>query len=278
MATGQPVGEQPRFRRQQYARDVVKDVHWFEDSVRERNNPLRVAPAGARDVAALLRPLTGHECWDLFHWREPGIWWHTVRPAFVGLQSRFRRLSVSSAARLHWRRLAPAWQDGRIQRVLVLCRGNVFRSPLAAAMLERSVAGLTVTSAGTEPMLGYAPSEQWLELVRHSAGLDLRKHQPRAVDSGDTSRADLILVMDVESWDALAAIHPDAMRKSVLLGVAGVRRRAAPVEIRDPRDSDQTVFRAIVSQLQRCTEGLVRQRDPKGSTVEQMDQAGATRQ
>lgn len=277
-ATGQPLGEQPRYRRHQYARDVVKDVHWFEDSVRERNNPLRVAPVGARDVAALLRPLTGHECWDLFRWREPGIWWYTVRPAFIGLQSRLRRLYVNSAARLHWRRLAPAWQDGRIQQVLVVCRGNVFRSPVAAAMLERSVAGLTVTSAGTDPMLGYAPSEQWLELVRQSLGLDMRKHQPRAVDGSDILRADLILAMDVECWHALAAIHPEAMRKAVLIGVAGAHGRSVPIEIRDPRDSDQTVFRAIVSQLQGCTESLIRRRHVQGSVLEHMDRAGATRQ
>jgi protein-tyrosine-phosphatase/predicted ATP-grasp superfamily ATP-dependent carboligase len=278
MATGRPIGQQPRYRRHQYARDVVKDVHWFEDSVRERNNPLRVAPAGARDVAALLRPLTGRECWDLFRWREPGIWWHTVRPAFAGLQSRFRRLYVNSAARLHWRRLAPAWRDGRIRLVLVLCRGNMFRSPVAAAMLERSAVGLTATSAGTDPLLGYAPSGPWLELVRQSVGVDMRKHQPRAVDSGDISRADLILAMDVESWRALAAIHPDAMHKTVLLGVAGAAQRSAPIEIRDPRDGDQTTFRAIISRLQRCTENLVRQRNVHGPVAEHLDQPGAARQ
>lgn len=278
MATGQPVGPQPRYRRHQYARDVVKDVHWFEDSVRERNNPLRVAPMTARDVAGLLRPLTGRECWDLFHWREPGIWWHTVRPAFLGLHSRFRRLAVNTASRSHWRRLAPAWQDGRIARVLVLCRGNVFRSPVAAAMLERSVAGLVAKSAGTDPMFGYAPSEQWLALVKQSVGLDMRTHQPSAVDSGDIARADLILAMDVESWQSLATLHPDAMPKTVLLGVAGAQRRSEPIEIRDPREGDQTVFRTIVSQLQACTESLVRQRDIQRVVAEHIHQADATRQ
>ncbi len=278
MATGQQVGQQPRYRRHQYARDVVNDVHWFEHSLHERHNPLRVAPLGARDVAALLRPLTGHECWDLFHWREPRVWWHSVRPAFLGLQSRFRRLTVNMVARLHWRRLAPAWQDGRIAQLLVLCRGNVFRSPVAAAVLERPVAGLVATPAGTDPMFGYAPSEQWHGLVKQSLGLDMRKHQPRAVDSGDISHADLILAMDVESWHALASIHPEAMHKTVLLGVAGARRRTEPIEIRDPRDGDQTVFRTIVSRLQACAENLIRQRNVRGVVVEHIDRADATRQ
>lgn len=278
MAIRQPVGPQPCYRRHQYARDVVKDVHWFEDSVRERGNPLRIAPLTARDMAAWLRPLTGHECWDLFHWREPGIWWHTVRPALLGLQSRFRRLAINTASRLHWRRLAPAWQDGRIARVLVLCRGNMFRSPLAAAMLERSVAGLVASSAGTDPMFGYGPSEQWLRLVKQNVGLDMRKHQPRAVDGGDIARADLILAMDVESWRALATMHPGAMPKTVLLSMVGARRRSEPIEIRDPRDGDQTVFRTIISQLQACTESLTRQRNIQAVVVERIHQADATRQ
>jgi protein-tyrosine phosphatase len=160
---------------------------------------------------------------------------------------------------------------------LVLCRGNVFRSPVAAAMLERSVAGLTATSAGTNPMLGYAPSVQWLELVEQSVGLDMREHQPRAVVSDDISRADLILMMDVESWHALATTHPDAVHKSVLLGIAGAPRQSAPIEIPDPRDGDQTVFRAIISQLQACTESLVQQRNVQRPTVKHMDRAGATR-
>lgn len=277
VATGKPVGPQPRYRRQQYARDIVKDVHWFEDSVRERNNPLRVTPAGPRDVVALLRPLTGHECWDLFRWREPRMWWQTVRPAFLGLRSRFRRRSVNTAARSHWRRLAPAWRDGRIERVLVLCRGNMFRSPLAAAMLERSISGLTAVSAGTEPTLGYAPSQQWLGLVKQSVGLDLRKHQPHKVESSDISAADLILAVDVESWCALATICPDAMRKTVLLGVAGARRSGS-IEIDDPRDGDQTVFRTIISQLRTCVEHLIQQRSAREIVTESIGQPDVTRQ
>jgi protein-tyrosine-phosphatase len=127
-------------------------------------------------------------------------------------------------------------------------------------------------------MLGYTPSGQWLRLVQQSVGLDMREHQPRAVDSDDISRAELILMMDVESWHALATIHPDAMHKSVLLGIAGMQRRSAPIEIPDPRDSDQTVFRAIISQLQACTESLVRQRNAQGPAVGHLDQASATRQ
>jgi hypothetical protein len=57
-----------------------------------------------------------------------------------------------------------------------------------------------------------------------------------------------------------------------------MQRRSAPIEIPDPRDSDQTVFRAIISQLQACTESLVRQRNAQGPAVGHLDQASATRQ
>lgn len=262
MATGQPVGEQPRYRRHQYARDVVKDVHWFEDSVRERNNPLRVSPVGARDIAAWFRPLTGRECWDLFHWRELRMWWATVQPALDGLRARLQRLVVLQQARSNWRRLAPAWRDGRIARVVVLCRGNAFRSPVAAALLASAIGGLETVSAGTDPMLGFVPSQQWLELVEEKTGQSLRRHRPHVLDDAMIARADLVLAMDVASWHSFAHANPEAARKLVLLGVAGATSPDSPIEIADPLDGDQTAFRTIVAQLQTCTNGLIRQRTP----------------
>lgn len=127
-------------------------------------------------------------------------------------------------------------------------------------------------------MLGYAPPEQWLELVKQSVGLDMRKHQPREVDRDDISRADLILTVDVESWHALAMIDSGAMRKAVLLGVAGARHRSDSIEIGDPRDGDQTVFRTIISRLHACTESLAWQRNTREIIAEPIDQADATRQ
>jgi protein-tyrosine-phosphatase/predicted ATP-grasp superfamily ATP-dependent carboligase len=260
IATGQPLGEPPHYRRSHYARDIVKDAHWFEDSLRERRNPLRVAPLGVGDLAALLRPLTGREHWDLFRWREPQMWWRGVRPALDGLRARLRRLVTGARSRAHWRRLAPAWRDGRIADVLVLCRGNAFRGPVVAAILANAIGSVDAVSAGADPTFERAPSEQWLEVVENKTGQNLRLQKPHALDDAAIARAELVLAMDVNSWRSFANTNPEAVRKLVLLGTAAATRPGAPLEIPDPREGDPTTFGAIVTQLQTCIEGLVRQR------------------
>jgi protein-tyrosine-phosphatase len=260
LAAGESPGRQPRYRRHCYARDIVKDAHWFEDSFRQRHNALRVSPLRFGDFIALLRPLAGRECWDLFRWREPGMWWHTVRPAFHGIGARLQRIAVGTRARSNWRRLKPHWQDGGIQRVLVVCRENLFRSPVVAAMLQPSPVGLDVSSAGIEPGAGRAAPAESADVVRQTLGLDLSRHRARTVSGDDLARAELVLVMDVRDWRALSAAHPEAMGKAVLLGIAGAENRSAPIEIRSPLDGDQTALRAIVVRLRQCAERLILQR------------------
>ena len=261
LATGESPGRQPRYNHHFYARDIVKDAHWFEDSFRERHNALLVAPLRFGDFVALLRPLTGRECWDLFRWREPGMWWHTVRPAFQGIGARLNRIAVGITARSHWRRLKSRWQDGDIRRVLVVCRENLFRSPIVAAMLQSSLVGLETWSAGIEPDAGRTAPAEWADVVRQTLGLDLSRHRTQTVSGDDLARAELVLVMDVRDWRALSAAHPEAMGKAVLLGIAGAENRSARIEIHSPLDGDQTALRAIVMQLRQCAERLILQRN-----------------
>jgi protein-tyrosine-phosphatase len=261
LAACESPGPQPSYRRHRFARDIIKDVHWFEDSFRQRHNPLRVAPLRFSDFIALLRPLVGRECWDLFRWREPEMWWHTARPAFQGIGARLRRIAVGAKARSHWRCLKPAWRDGRIRRVLIVCRDNLFRSPVVAATLQSSLAGLEISSVGIEPGAGRTAPAEWADVVRQMLGLDLSRHRAQTVSGDDLARAELVLVMDVRDWRALSAAHPEAMGRAVLLGVAGAENRSARIEIHSPLDGDQTALRAIVAQLRQCAERLILQRN-----------------
>ena len=82
--------------------------------------------------------------------------------------------------------------------VLVLCHGNICRSPLAAAVMLR--AGLAVTQAGLkEPEKGVgnklAPKKM-RDWARENEGLDLSKHRSQGVTEAMLEKADLILYMD----------------------------------------------------------------------------------
>ena len=86
-----------------------------------------------------------------------------------------------------------------IQHVLFVCTGNICRSPLAAALLERALKergleDVTVTSAGTGAWDG-APASEGAYLVGLEHGLDLSDHRARLLTRELVEEADLILTM-----------------------------------------------------------------------------------
>ncbi|MFM0110827.1 low molecular weight phosphotyrosine protein phosphatase [Paraburkholderia nemoris] len=82
-----------------------------------------------------------------------------------------------------------------IKRVLVVCAGNVCRSPMAAALLERRLSDVTVESAGITALVGHSADPMAVSLMRES-GLDIRSHRARQLLFWMTEASDLVLVMD----------------------------------------------------------------------------------
>ena len=81
----------------------------------------------------------------------------------------------------------------------MVCTGNICRSPLAAALLERALAGrgsegLAVSSAGTGAWDG-APVSEGAYLVGLERGLDLSGHRARLLTRELVESADLVLTM-----------------------------------------------------------------------------------
>jgi protein-tyrosine phosphatase len=80
-------------------------------------------------------------------------------------------------------------------RVVVLCTGNRFRSPLAAAVLRRATEGLLpvdVSSAGTLEVDGLPALGEALALAP-GHGVDLGGHVAQRLRRGELASADLVL-------------------------------------------------------------------------------------
>jgi protein-tyrosine phosphatase len=122
--------------------------------------------------------------------------------------------------------------------VLVICTGNLCRSPLAAALLERELerAGIeaAVNSAGTAAPLLATPDKRLLR-VASELGLHLGEHRSAMLDRATLEESDLALVMTAEHRRAIDAISPAAASRTVLLRVAAwkaqlMRGREVPFE------------------------------------------------
>lgn len=112
-------------------------------------------------------------------------------------------------------------KDGQPRRVLLVCMGNICRSPTAEAVLRAKArqAGLAIEfdSAGTENYhVGDPPDPR---SIRHAArrGYDLSALRARQVQADDFDRFDLILAADELNLRELRRRCPAEQRERLRL-------------------------------------------------------------
>ncbi len=79
--------------------------------------------------------------------------------------------------------------------VLVVCVGNICRSPLGERLLRQALPDLEVTSAGINALVG-KPADRTASKVAAAHGLSLHGHRARQFTSEIGTAHDLILVME----------------------------------------------------------------------------------
>jgi protein-tyrosine phosphatase len=107
-----------------------------------------------------------------------------------------------------------------IRQILVVCVGNICRSPMAEALLKRDMRGndeFTVESAGLGALVGHPASEHSVELMRE-LGLDISAHRARQIHPDMVQAADLVLVMEAGHKRAIDDADPTARGKIQRLG------------------------------------------------------------
>jgi protein-tyrosine phosphatase len=122
-----------------------------------------------------------------------------------------------------------------MKSVLVVCIGNICRSPMGEALMAKALPHLAVSSAGVGAMVGDAadPIAQQLMAAR---GLDIQSHRARQLTNLMCQQSDLILVMDDAQRLEIMKRHPLARGKLFRLG------DATKVDIPDPYRLGQAAF------------------------------------
>jgi len=231
------------------------------------------SPSKGETIASFLRvwdPKTKSEVFRL-----SDLWPGLYELAFYGMPL-LQRIRASAKARVRQARvfvLRTVWDAAiltgvhrvvlnarfprKVDRVLVLCKGNICRSPFAAELLKKlsvkSGISLEIVSAGIDTTPGHNAYPLALSTSgRH--GVDLTNHRTSMISADMVLRADLILVMEEYHVVALAAMFPDARPKTFLLGHFAER----PVtDIRDPYDGTPEEFSRCYATIVNACEGLL---------------------
>ena len=144
-----------------------------------------------------------------------------------------------------------------IGKILVLCKGNICRSPFAAELLRQRVhqLGLTiqVASAGIEA----ASNQEAYPLAKRMAqqyGVSLFAHRTTSLSQEMVSDADLILVMETGQARSMREHYPHSAGKLFLLGQFNPE---VDYEIQDPYGGTPEMFTRCYDQITRaCTQLL----------------------
>jgi protein-tyrosine phosphatase len=158
-------------------------------------------------------------------------------------------------ARHEWRRRRggePPLPPGPIARVLVVCHGNICRSPFAAVLLESCAPALDVRSRGFAAGEG-DPADPTATAVARRFDVALDAHRARRLTPEDVAWADLVLGMEGHHGARLRREHPAGAARVLLLGDF---LDAPPYTLPDPWGETDEVFASVFSRIESATKRL----------------------
>ncbi|GAL57474.1 low molecular weight protein-tyrosine-phosphatase Wzb [Pseudescherichia vulneris] len=130
-------------------------------------------------------------------------------------------------------------------KILVVCVGNICRSPTGERLLKHYQPALTVESAGLGALVGKG-ADATATSVAQDNQLSLAGHSARQITGQMCREYDLILVMEKRHIAALCEIAPEMRGKVMLFGHWDGER-----EIPDPYRKSREAFEAVYTLLDR---------------------------
>ena len=189
---------------------------------------------------------------------------HPVSLPAAGWRGATRLVRALPARVLHRLRrrkaIAQLRARGLPRSILVVCHGNICRSPYAAGRLRQLLSataaadGIRVDSAGFIGARRPAPPEA--VTVARAHGVDLSQHRSQLLGAQEVAGAELILVMEPAQQQAVCANFGRWPADVVVLGDLDpepITGRA----IRDPVEQPASVFEESYARIDRCLRALV---------------------
>lgn len=142
--------------------------------------------------------------------------------------------------------------------ILVVCTGNICRSPIGERLLRQQLPDAQVTSAGIFGLEG-RPADAAAKAVALRHGVSLEGHVARRVTRFLLQKSDLILVMEPEHLRFIASVAPENRGKSLLFG-----QWLETKDIPDPYRKSREAFEYVFEQLGKASQEWARRLRQQG--------------
>lgn len=131
-------------------------------------------------------------------------------------------------------------------KILVVCIGNICRSPTAERLLQSLLPNKSISSAGISAMVDWPANEQACKIASQH-NLSLADHKARQLTSKLCHQNDLILVMEQSHLNGVYQISPESRGKSMLLG-----RWLNDTEIEDPYKRSDEMYEHVYQLIEKA--------------------------
>ena len=123
--------------------------------------------------------------------------------------------------------------------ILVICTGNICRSPIGERLLRKLLPSKVIDSAGTNAMVGHGADLNACKIASMH-DLSLENHVGRQYSASLGRKYDLILVMEKAHIEQIGRISPEARGKTMLYGHWCNQR-----DIPDPYRKSEEAFASV---------------------------------
>lgn len=156
--------------------------------------------------------------------------------------------------------------------ILVVCTGNICRSPMAEGLLrdklpENFQEKVAIASAGTDALHGNWATGFAVRIMQEY-GVDISSHRARLLSRQMILEANLILAMEQYHLKIIRSLKRKASAKSFLISTFDTTRTSfdttrtsldtshAPYDIPDPIGGDLTLYRESARLIHDCLAGV----------------------